>query len=234
MAAVNDDPASLDGAKPGTRAIVRVLAFAAVAAMTSFVVGWLVGDGSFRHWLFSCAGSLEFWGVLLVASPELVPYLRRLATGLGALWHRTKALARRATDWVRVKIGRPRTQVVYVEGIDSGAMSGSGRLSVGVREGATMEEKVDFLLRRDQETQERLADLQERLGALPERWRGDMEATAGTLRHEQREGLDALRDEHLTARVGGVVFLVVGLILATWSNLIEPGSRAVEGAVWYL
>jgi hypothetical protein len=79
VAAVNDDPASLDGAKPGTRAIVRVLAFAAVAAMTSFVVGWLVGDGSFRHWLFSCAGSLEFWGVLLVASPELVPYLRPLA-----------------------------------------------------------------------------------------------------------------------------------------------------------
>ena len=75
MAAVNDDPASLDGAKPGTRAIVRVLAFAAVAAMTSFVVGWLVGDGSFRHWLFSCAGSLEFWGVLLggIGESRFVP-----------------------------------------------------------------------------------------------------------------------------------------------------------------
>jgi hypothetical protein len=199
---------------------VRIVGFAAVAAVTSYLVGWLGGNGSFRHWLLACAGSLEFWGVLLVASPEISPFLRRLAVALAALRSQTKALAHRAANRARRMLGRPPRPI---EMSGTSVMSGGGNMRgrgiVGLREGAPMEEKVEFLMRREEETQERLGDLQEGLDALPERWSDDIEATAGTLRREQREGLDELRDEHLTARVGGVVLLVVGLVLATWGNL---------------
>jgi len=47
-----------------------------------------------------------------------------------------------------------------------------------------------------------------------------METKAGTLRREQQKGLALLRDEHLAARLGGVVLLVLGLGLATWGNLL--------------
>ena len=205
---------------PGRRSAVRIVGLAAVAAAaTGFAVAWFGGDGSVPHWLLAYAGSLEFWGVLLVASPELAPYLRRLVTKASAMRRRTQALARRATDWLKTKIKGPSTRVVHIHAFDSAGASDSATAITSVDDARSMEEKIAFLLRRDKETQERLADFQEKLDELPERWRGDMRATAGTLRDEQRKGLDELRDEHLTARVGGVVLLVLGLVLATWGNL---------------
>jgi hypothetical protein len=206
--------------KPGTRAAATVVGFAVVAAATGFVVAWFGGDGSVSHWLLAYAGSLEFWGVLLVASPELAPYLRRLAAGFASLRSHTKVLAHRASARARRILGlRPRPIVMSGTSAVSGGGAMRGRGIVGLSEEASLEEKVDFLMRREEETQHRLADLQEEQDALPARWRDDIEAKAGTLRREQREGLDELRDEHLTARVGGVVLLVAGLFLATWGNL---------------
>ena len=60
---------------PRSRAVVTILGFVVLAAVTSLLVGALGGDGSGREWLLSCAGALELWGVLLVASPELAHYL---------------------------------------------------------------------------------------------------------------------------------------------------------------
>ena len=206
---------------PGRRAAVRTVGFAAVAAAaTGFVVAWFGGDGTVSHWLLAYAGSLEFWGVLLVASPEIAPSRRRLAVALVALRSQTKALAHRAANRARRMLGRPPRPI---EMSGTSVISGGGSMSVrgivGLREGAPMEEKVEFLMGREEKTQHRLADLREQLDALPERWSDDIEATAGTLRREQREGLNELRDEHLTARLGGVVLLVAGLVLATWGNL---------------
>lgn len=204
---------------PGKRAAAKIGGSLAAAAATSVLVGWLADADSLRRWLLSVAGALELWGVLLVASPELAPYLRRLRGALVALPERTQALVRRATDWVRAKMGRPR--VVSLSGTATasagGRATGSGYKSV--REGATDEEKFAFLLEQAKETQLRLDDLQQQVNDLPERWRGDIEGAAGTLRQEQQQGLAALRNEHLTARLGGVVLLVVGLALATWGNL---------------
>jgi len=115
-------------------------------------------------------------------------------------------------------------------GRQSAEVSESARVSVSVRQGATPDDKIEFLLRRDEETQSRLADLKEALNDLPRRWRADMEATAGTVRREQQEGLAKLRDQHLKARLGGVALLVIGLGLATWGNLLEPASSSSDRA----
>lgn len=90
--------------KPRGRATVTILGFAALAAATSLLVGWLGGDGSLREWLLSCAGALELWGVLLVASPELVPILRRLRAALARSGSQAAKVGRRATNWVRRKM----------------------------------------------------------------------------------------------------------------------------------
>lgn len=207
--------------KPGTRAAATVIGFAAVAAaVTSFLVGWFGGDGTPRDWLLACGGSLEFWGVLLVASPELAPSLRRLGAALVAARSHTKALARRAANKARRMLRLPPRPIEMSGTVNvSGELALSSRGIVGVPEEASMEEKVAFLIQREEVTQKRMAELQETLNGLPERWRDDIEVTAGKLRHEQREGLDELRDEHLAARLGGVVLLVAGLVLATWGNL---------------
>lgn len=205
----------------GGRAAVTVAGFVALAAMTSFLVGWFLGNGTFRHWLFSCAGSLEFWGVLLVASPELAPVWRRVGEGLTTAWSGTKTLTRRTYNRVLLMLGRrPRPHVA--SGTSTVSLGGSIRARgiVGLGEGATDEEKIAYLLERDRKTQARLGDLEEELDKLPKRWRSDIEASAGTLRQEQERSLADLRDEHLTERLGGVVLLVVGLALATWGNLL--------------
>lgn len=88
-----------------------------------------------------------------------------------------------------------------------------------VKADASPEEKLDFLLRREQEVQASLERTHRTLEGHPKRWAADIAAAAADLRHEHGEGLAGLRNEHLGARLGGVVLLVVGLVLATWGNL---------------
>lgn len=204
---------------PGKRAAAKIGGSLAAAAATSVVVGWLADADSLRRWLLSVAGALELWGVLLVASPELAPILGWLHRAVTALPSRAKSLARRAADWVRAKLGDPRDHIASGTATASG---GGATRSSGYKdlpEEATPEEKIDFLMEQSKETQLRLNHLQQRANDLPERWQGDIEGTAGTLRQEQQQGLAGLRKEHLTARLGGVVLLLVGLALATWGNL---------------
>src|SRR4051794_16063266 len=93
-------------------AVLTIVSAVGLTAVTTIVVGLLVGDGSTREWLLSSAGALELGGILLVASPELAPILRRLVGGLNALRRRFGALARQAAGWILTKLGRPRPKVV--------------------------------------------------------------------------------------------------------------------------
>jgi hypothetical protein len=206
---------------PRRRAAVTIVGFVVVAAITSLLVGFLVGDRSVRDWFLSCAGALELWGVVLVAWPELAPLLQRLRTVVARLRDAATVLARRAINWVRLKVGRPRPHTVSVSPGGISAAGGVGaRGVISVSPGATDAVKIEYLLRQDRKTQDRFSDVEEKLGELPERWQADIEAAAGTLRQEHKESLTELRREHLTQRLGGVAFLVIGLVLSTWGNLI--------------
>jgi hypothetical protein len=86
--------------------------------------------------------------------------------------------------------------------------------------GTSLEAKVDYLLKRDQEYQERLEGHDRALRDLPARWGADIREAAAELRQEHSEALDRLRERHLRARLLGIGLLVIGIALATWGNLI--------------
>jgi hypothetical protein len=122
-------------------------------------------------------------------------------------------------DALRRWLGRPRPQRVSVE--PGGAIAAAGELSarVSVNPDATLDEKVDFLLRRDQDVQGHLEQHARQLRDLPKQWNADIAAASTELRTEHADALRELRESHLTARLLGVLLLVVGIALATWGNL---------------
>ena len=99
----------------------------------------------------------------------------------------------------------------------------AGRLTVekNVKNDATLEEKVDFLLRRDKEAQRDVQALGHRLD--------DFEKAVGEKVDEAREAmaahiarsLDAAHRAYLPLRRLGVVLLVVGLTMATAGNFVD-------------
>lgn len=58
------------------------------------------------------------------------------------------------------------------------------------------------------------------IAGLPARWRADIEDASDVLRREQTQALRELSDRHLRQRLLGVVFLIVGIVLATAGNLV--------------
>jgi len=128
---------------------------------------------------------------------------------------------RRTVDGVARLLNRPRSQTVYAKtgGVAATAsVSGSGRVSFNPA--ATAEEKIDYLLRRDQELQDWQEAMMLDVRALPKRWGADIEAALNVIRSENERAVSALRDRHLNLRLIGVGFLVAGIVLATWGNLI--------------
>lgn len=195
------------------------IALLASALLSGFLVGWFLGDHTLREWLLSYAGSAEFFGVALVATPELVPIFAAASSAIASLWRRFKAWLRRVADAVRRRLGRPRAHFISVS--PAGSVATAGDLSARVSTSATtLEEKVEYLLRRDQDVQARLEGHDRALRDLPARWQADIGDTAATLRQEHAEALDRLRERHLRARLLGVGLLVIGIAVATWGNLI--------------
>jgi hypothetical protein len=191
-----------------------------LAVVVGALVGWYAGDHSLRDWTLSFGGSAELFGLLLVASPELVPILQRVASLGRRAWRQVLRLLRKVEAAFRRLLRRPLPHVVSVGagGARAGGFPPSGRASVG--DEATLEEKVDYLLRRDQDVQDSLERLEGSLAALPGRWKTDVEQASQALRDEHARALAELRDRHMQARLLGVVLLAVGIVLATAGNLV--------------
>jgi len=105
---------------------------------------------------------VEFGGILLVASPDLVPFADRLAA-----WSRPRVRA------VKKRLGLgTRSDVHGYHASDS--VTVSDRASAAVSSGATtLEGKVEFLLRRDADAQHHMNKLVERVMDLEERVTGE-------------------------------------------------------------
>jgi hypothetical protein len=191
-----------------------------LAVVVGLLVGSYAGDHSLREWLLSFGGSAEAFGLLLVAAPELVPILQSIGSAVVGSWLRMKALLRKAERAVRRLLHRPSGQVVSAGGALATAAGMSARGRVGPKEGATLEEKVEYLLRRDEDVQDRLEEVHHSLESMPARWRADISEASETLRSEHTRALEQMRDRHLKARLLGVALLLIGIGLATAGNLV--------------
>lgn len=168
--------------------------------------------------LFWIGIGLELVGLALVGASDYVPLARTIGHVVGRSLKRSAVSA-----WWRVArlFGRRRT--IYASVSPGGVTISGGHITgiVSPGENATLEQKVEFLLRRSVEWQEALQDIERRLGELPAAWRSDI-ATARTeleARFERR--LTETQERYLLARRIGLVCLLAGVGCVAASNVFS-------------
>ena len=99
----------------------RVSATAAVSfallgltVVVGVIIAWYATDHGLRGWLYAFGGSAEFFGLLLVAAPELVPILQTIGAAVAGGWRSLRALQRKAAARLVRLLGRPQHQRVVV------------------------------------------------------------------------------------------------------------------------
>ena len=167
-----------------------------------------------RATLYIAGAVIEFVGIVLVASPDLVPYEQRLSAWL------TRQYAR-AVDRLRRLLRRPRHVTVHVNAAGAIATAGHVTTKKSIRDDATVEEKVRFLLTRDEEAQRDVQVLDRRIAELQTTIDSKLGALRSTMTAHVAESLDSAHREYLALRLVGVAFVVVGLTLATLGNFVE-------------
>jgi hypothetical protein len=105
---------------------------------------------------------LQFGGIVLIAFPDFLPHGQRLSRWLG---HRARMVINRVRRLFGMK---PLQKIVYGSGTVKGSASVSGSGLVSISDDATQEEKIAFLLQRDQEAQQAINTLSRRVGDLEE------------------------------------------------------------------
>jgi hypothetical protein len=158
--------------------------------------------------LYIFGAVFEFVGIVIIAAPDFFPFARRAARGLQAV-----------TSRIRRLIGRPRTRIIDVGTI--GATSTMGALGLVKASGAeTLEGKVEFLLRRDEEAQNAINAVHARLDAIesasPKRLAELREELVAHVTAE-REVAEAT---YRTERIVGTIALAIGLALSTLGNVV--------------
>jgi hypothetical protein len=88
------------------------------------------------------------------------------------------------------------------------------------REGLSLQEQVAYLLRRDQETQQRLNAAETEQASHPARWGRDIEEARHALEQRIERRLEDARDVYIRRRLLGVVLLLFGVPILAAANLI--------------
>jgi Phage integrase family len=144
-----------------------------------------------RAFLYVAGAAVELVGIILVASPDLIPQAERISEWIGVRY-------RRAENAMRAMVGLPRrTKNVQLGVLDEINVAESVSLvkSTGAK---TLEEKVEFLVQRDQEAQREVNELRDRREALALRWR-NVDLATGTLHVLDSKTAAGVRQVDLTA-----------------------------------
>jgi hypothetical protein len=168
--------------------------------------------------LFVSGAAFELLGILLIAAPDLVPGALRLSR-----WTRTRW---RATEnrWRR-RLGLPlRRSVIRDSGTMTLGMSVSGSSLVTHDPNASLQGKVDFLLRRDEQTQKAMNRLFARVETLEESSVARLDELRREVEARIEQEMEAAKVDFRTARLGGTVALVIGLSLTTIANFSYGGG----------
>jgi hypothetical protein len=164
--------------------------------------------------LYSFGAFLELIGIVLVASPDLVPGARRFSRWLAPRLRRVENRLRRL---LRL---RGRNIVINAEPATVVVSAGNVSFSKSVSADATLERKVEFLLQRDQEAQSAANELGERVSAIERESPRQLDELRERMEAHVSTELVAALAEYRPARVIGTIALAIGLGLATAANLI--------------
>ncbi len=165
------------------------------------------------HTFVIAGAALQLVGIVAVGSPDIVPYRDRISQALGVA-------GRRVVDRVRLLLRRPRGQVIEVSGIGSASAVGGASLIVSVKADATMEERVEYLLRRDQEAQKKLNEHDGRLRAIEEQVPEQLDELRAETREHVSTSITAAERRYRPLKFAGAIALVVGLGLTTAATFL--------------
>jgi hypothetical protein len=165
--------------------------------------------------LYAGGALVEVVGLGFVAAPDLVPGARRFSRWLTPRW---RAFENRVRRVLRI---RPRSTTHYVEmaGTAAGAASVSGVLSIGTGT-TTLEEQVEFLLRRNEQAQKEVNALVERVATLERDMPRRLDELRESLEASMTTELGAALTEYRPTRIIGAFLVVIGLTLSTVANFL--------------
>lgn len=157
--------------------------------------------------LYVLGGLLEFAGVLLVAWPDFSPTAARVSRWIG----RT---SRRVLRRVGIKSGR--TVTTSAAATATGEMRAAGIVKPGPS--ATLEAKVEHLIRRSEESQKAQNAMSRRVTELERAMRADLNERVETLTTEFDAKLLRAFEDDRPLRIVGTVLLALGLFLSVLAN----------------
>ena len=183
----------------GARGFVRAIVYDRRSVATSLLV---IGS------------VLELGGIVALGFPDLLPGALRVSTWLGRQW-------RLASNRLRRLVGlKPRAVVHTVD--MAGAVSLAGHISavVSTSNVGSLEEKVEYLLRRDQDAQRRVNEHDERLDRIEAESTERLAELRGQMETHIARELGAALEAYRPLRVAGTVALVIGLGCVTAATLL--------------
>jgi chromosome segregation ATPase len=157
--------------------------------------------------------SLEFAGIFLIASPELVPRLRRARATIERSLYRLKARIRRL-------LGRTKTVTASVNVSDSLRSSDRARALRTMGASGTVDDQLERLRRAVERLEQRLDDAEHEIQTHPGRWTADIERAKGEIESIFDSKLEATRDEYINRRLIGVFCVLAGVPLLAWANFL--------------
>jgi len=166
-----------------------------------------------RGTLIVVGAIFELAGIVLLGFPDFLPGAVRFSG-----WFRR--LARRGVNLLRRLVGLSPRGVVHSVGLSGGITMG-GSVSAVVSTGAkTLEDKVEYLLRRDRDAQRAFNDLAGRVSLLETESPRRLAELRGQMEEHVGRELTAALEVYRPLRIIGVVALVVGLGCVTAASLV--------------
>jgi hypothetical protein len=175
-------------------------------------------QSSTRTWFVTLGAANELLGVLMIASPELLPLM-----GAVASWAYTRSRA--AVLKLRVVVRRLFHQTRVVSGSAGIAIEGTSSVTAGLvtdrhPPNATTDELVAWLIKEHELHNTRIVRLEQRQTEMPSEWQREIAAAKQAAQQHAQTLVRGLADRHLSLRLLGLGFVVLGLLLSTVGNLV--------------
>jgi hypothetical protein len=166
------------------------------------------------EWLVTLGAANEVLGLVMIASPELLPLAQRAG-------HWLIVLSRRAASKLASLLGLPRHYEIHAE---PGHFTIDGSVHtvglVGPKRDPSLEESIAWLIERESKNQEEHQRLERLMRGLPEEWRTDIAQARQELEMRSEALVQRWADRHLHLRLLGVAYVVLGLVLAWLGNVL--------------
>jgi hypothetical protein len=163
-----------------------------------------------RVTLYIAGAFLELGGILLVGWPDVLPYAERVS-------RRLRSIAERI---VRRTLGRPRAYAIHAEA-GSVIMTGASLSgTVSVDPGASLEDRVNYLLRRDKAAQEKMGAFDKRLRTMEEDVPKRFDELCAETQQHVADEIRAAEWRYRPLRFVGALALGLGLALTTIANFL--------------